>query len=143
MAFFVTIHPVCLRSNFKFSRASCLLDSSCPVCLYMQQTCALHTNSIPPTTILMLFPPRLTPPPLPPPPPQLHSHPHTLSQVKQQKTLFECWQDQWSNFFHQLSHFEDWVGQTEELMTKGMYNDSPAELAGHVAAVEVCGAMIS
>ena len=23
-------------------------------------------------------------------------------------------------------------------MTKGMYNDSPAELEGHVAAVEVC-----
>ena len=95
------------------------------------QTCALHTNCIPPTVV----PSKIDT--LPPP----SSHPHTLSQVKQQKTLFECWQDQWSNFSHQLSHFEDWVGQTEELMIKGMYNDSPAELEGHIAAVEVCAVM--
>ena len=83
----------------------------------------------------MLLTPGLTPLMLPP------LTTLTLSQVKQQKTLFECWQDQWSNFSHQLSHFEDWVRQTEELMTNGMYNDSPAELEGHVAAVEVCAVM--
>ena len=106
--------------------------------------CAYTCRRVPCTLtafLLLLFPPRLTSFHLPPFPPPPHSHPHTLSQVKQQKTLFECWQDQWSNFSHQLSHFEDWVGQTEELMTKGMYNDSPAELEGHIAAVEVCAVM--
>ena len=71
----------------------------------------------------------------------LTSHPHTQSQVKQQKILFESWQDQWANFSHQLSHFEDWVGETEETMTKGMYNDSPAEMEGSIGTVEVCAVM--
>ena len=61
--------------------------------------------------------------------------------MKQQKILFESWQDQWAKFSHQLSHFEDWVGQTEELMTKGMYDDSPAEMEGYIGTVEVCAVM--
>ena len=61
--------------------------------------------------------------------------------MKQQKILFESWQDQWANFSHQLSHFEDWVGETEETMTKGMYNDSPAEMEGSIGTVEVCAVM--
>ena len=61
--------------------------------------------------------------------------------MKQQKILFESWQDQWANFSHQLSHFEDWVGETEETMTKGMYNDSPAEMEGYIGTVEVCAVM--
>lgn len=72
--------------------------------------------------------------------PHTHNHPPTLppSQVKQQKVLLERWRDQWNKFSRQLSHFEDWVGRAEELVTMETYGHSLTEMEVHVTAIKVC-----
>ena len=65
------------------------------------------------------------------------SHLPTLT-GKQQKVLLERWRDQWNKFSRQLSHFEDWVGRAEELVTMETYGHSLTEMEAHVTAVKVC-----
>ena len=69
-----------------------------------------------------------------------NTDPPTLppSQVKQQKVLLERWRDQWNKFSRQLSHFEDWVGRAEELVTMETYGHSLTEMEVHVTAIKVC-----
>ena len=56
--------------------------------------------------------------------------------------LLERWRDQWNKFSRQLSHFEDWVGRAEELVTMETYGHSLTEMEAHVTAIKVCVMMV-